>query len=431
MANISPYESLSIDDTLKKLNSSKDEGLASAEAKKRLEQYGPNALDEKEESLFKKLFAYFWGPIPWMIEIAGLLSGLLKRWPDLIVIASMLLINALLGFFQEYKAGNAIKALKAKLALKARVLRGSKWLDIAAKELVPGDIIQIEIGNIIPADIKLIDGQYLSVDQSSLTGESLPVDKKVGDMAYSGTTAKMGSMKGIVTDTGMDTFFGKTAKLVKEASPVSHFQKTILSIGNFLISLTLIICAIILVVSLYRMKVTHNIHEDIGSIVIFILVLVVAGIPVAQPAVLSATMAIGANRLASMKAIVSKLTAIEELANMEVLCSDKTGTLTKNQLTVGQSALIEGKSEEDLMLYAALASNIDHPDAIDHCIIESLKNKEELKKYKVQKFLPFDPVSKKTESTISMDNSTFEVSKGAPQVILELCSSKDTLKDKV
>nr|NGX30586.1 Calcium-transporting ATPase [Candidatus Anoxychlamydiales bacterium] len=220
---MSPFAKMSNEDVLKNLDVDMDKGLSTDNAKQRLEKYGPNALEEKKRSIFKQLFQFFWGPIPWMIEIAAILSGVLQKWPDFIVIMAMLIINAALGFFQEFKAGNAIEALKKKLALHARVLRDGKWLDIESKELVPGDIINVKLGNIIPADIKLVGGEYLTVDQSALTGESLPVTKKLEDIAFSGTIAKTGEMTGVVTETGMNTFFGKTAKLVSEAKTKSHF----------------------------------------------------------------------------------------------------------------------------------------------------------------------------------------------------------------
>ena len=199
------------------------------------------------------------------------------------MILALLFINAALGFFQEFKANSAIEALKSKLALKARVLRDGKWQNIEAKLLVPGDIISVKLGNIIPADVKLISGEYLSVDQSALTGESLPIDKKVGDTAYSGTTAKLGEMTGEVTETGLNTFFGKTAKLVATAQSKSHFQIAVLKIGHFLIFLTLGIAAILLVLSLVRIDMTHTLHVSIGDLIIFLLVLIIAGDPCCPP----------------------------------------------------------------------------------------------------------------------------------------------------
>jgi len=427
----SPYAKMPVDAVLNQLGTNQTHGLSTAEAQQKLLQVGPNSLDEKQESLFKKLIVFFWGPIPIMIEIAAILSGALEKWPDFIVILAMLFINAALGFFQEYKAGNAIAALKKKLAIEAQVLRDAKWQSISAKDLVPGDIIQVKLGNIIPADIKLVSGEYITVDQSSLTGESLPVTKKVSEIGFSGTIVKLGQMVGVVTATGMNTFFGRTAKLVGEAKTHSHFQKAVMKIGHFLIFATLTICAIILGISIFRLEVEHSVHETIGQIVIFILVLVVAGIPVALPAVLSATMAIGAGRLAAMKAIVSKLTSIEELASMDVLCSDKTGTLTKNQLTVGNVQTFSSQNEKDIINVAYLACTKDNQDAIDSAITAKVENKQDLDSYKQTKFTPFDPTIKRTEAIIEKDGKTFYVMKGAPQVVLKLCNPDQKLSDGV
>ncbi len=198
-------------------------GLSTDEAKRLLAENGENAITEKKESPLKKLLSYFWGPIPWMIEAAAILSGATQRWDDLAIIVAMLLINAGVGFFQEFKADNAIDALKQRLAPSARVLRDGKWQDIAARLLVPGDVVLIKLGNIVPADVELREGDYLSVDQSALTGESLPVDKKAGDTAYSGSIVRQGEMRAVVTATGMKTYFGKTAQLVETAAAALAF----------------------------------------------------------------------------------------------------------------------------------------------------------------------------------------------------------------
>ncbi|MEM7174629.1 MAG: plasma-membrane proton-efflux P-type ATPase [Chlamydiota bacterium] len=408
-----------------------EQGLSTVEWEKRRSEFGPNELEGKKQTIWLRLLPFFWGPIPWMIEVAALLSLYLKRWPDLIMIVILLLINASLGFFQEYKAANEIEALKQKLALKARVKRDGKWQEIEARELVPGDIVAVKLGNIIPADLKLISGEYLTVDQSALTGESLPVNKKVGDDAFSGTIAKTGEMTGVVTATGFHTFFGKTAKLVTEAKSVSHFQKAVLKIGHFLIFSTLVIAAVILIVDLFRAHNTPKVHETFGQIAIFLLVIVIAGIPVALPAVLSMTMAVGASKMAKLKAIVSKLIAIEELAGMDILCSDKTGTLTKNELTVGDLKPFDSISDDELILYAALASK-EGDDPIDNAIFSRMPDQAVLKNYRCKTFIPFDPVNKKTEASLqSHEGKSLTATKGAPQVILSLCNPDSDLEKKV
>jgi H+-transporting ATPase len=390
-------------------------GLSSDEAKHLLAQYGENALSEEHVSPLRKLLSFFWGPIPWMIEIAALLSAVLRHWADLVIIVAMLLINAGVGFWQEFKADNAIALLKQRLALKARVKRDGTWQDFEAKLLVPGDVVLVKLGNIVPADLKLIDGAYLSVDQSALTGESLPVDKKVGDEAYSGSIAKQGEMTGVVTATGMKTYFGETAHLVQQAKSASHFQRAVLRIGNFLILVTIGLVLVIGLAALFR-------HDPLLETVQFALILTVASIPVALPAVLSVTMAIGAERLAKFKAIVSRLVSIEEMAGMNMLCSDKTGTLTKNELTLGDLEPAPSVTRDDLILAAALASRRDAPDAIDAAILAGSPTAKQLDGYAVKAFHPFDPVAKRAGAEIAQDGHDFKVAKGAPQVIVDLCA---------
>lgn len=390
-------------------------GLTGTEAKRRLEKYGTNALEEKAENPLLKFFGYFWGPIPWMIEVAAALSAIVGHWADLIIILVLLISNALVGFWQEHQAANAVAALKKQLALKARVRRDAQWTEIDAALLVPGDIVRLRLGDIIPADVRLIEGDYLSVDQSALTGESLPVDKKYGDIAYSSSIAKQGEMVALVTATGPNTYFGKTAKLVSTAKSVSHFQKAVLTIGNYLIYLSLGLAAILLVTLFVR-------GEPVLTVVQFTLILVVASIPVAMPAVLSVTMAIGAVALARMKAILTRLESIEEMAGMDILCSDKTGTLTQNRLTLGEPAIFGAKNAQELILAAALASKIENRDAIDLAVLDGLKDPTALKTFRQVKFVPFDPIRKRTEAAIEDPNGrAFQVTKGAPQVILEMC----------
>lgn len=426
------YKEISKEETLKTLEADEVKGLSSSEASIRLEKHGENALEDKKETLWKKIFFFFWGPIPWMIEIAAILSGFLRDWPDFILIMALLFINALLGFFHELQAGNAIEALKNTLALNARALRDGKWQVLNAKLLVPGDIISVKLGNIIPGDIKLLSGEYLSVDQSALTGESLPVDKVAGDVAFSGTVVKKGEMTGVVTETGMRTFFGRTAKLVQDANVKSTLQEAILKMGRFLIISTLAIVVIILIVSLYRIEMQPNVHHTLGRLAVFLLVLVVAGIPVALPSVMSVTLAIGSHAMSKMKAIVSKLMAIEELAGMSTLCSDKTGTLTKNELTVGEIFPHKEVKEEEILLCASLASKEDESDAIDKAVMEKFENKDILKEFSLEKFIPFDPERKRIEATVvKKDGSKLMVSKGAPQVIVGLTNLSEQEKKEV
>ncbi|WP_167631014.1 plasma-membrane proton-efflux P-type ATPase [Mariprofundus ferrooxydans] len=409
-------ESQPIEETLSALKVESDTGLTDAEVALRLAEYGPNRLQEEKQRPWLLFLGYFWGPIPWMIEVAAVLSAVNRHWPDLIIILVMLFFNAAVGFWQEYKASTALEALKKQLALRARVLRNNIWLETDAAGLVPGDIIRLRMGDIIPADTQLIEGDYLSVDQSALTGESLPVDKKAGEVAYSGSIAKQGEMLAVVTGTGANTYFGRTAKLVEGAQSVSHFQKAVLQIGDYLIYLSLALVAILVLVQLER-------GAPLFELIQFALILAVASIPVAMPAVLSVTMTVGAQVLSNMQAIVSRLESIEEMAGIDILCSDKTGTLTQNKLTLGEPVLFEAVDAQALVLAASLASKKENGDAIDLAVMGGLNDADALASYTQKHFMPFDPVHKRTEAEISdSQGGSFSVSKGAPQVILDLVS---------
>jgi H+-transporting ATPase len=417
-----------VDELLTKLSARK-EGLSSSEADRRLQQYGPNEVPEKKVNPLVKFLGYFWGPIPWMIEAAVVMSAVIHDWEDFAIILALLLSNALVGFTRERQAGNAIELLKQKLALKARVLRDRKWQETPAPKLVPGDIVRVRLGDIVPADVKLIEGSYLLADESALTGESLPVEKHLSDVAYAGSIARQGEMNALVVTTGMRTFFGKTTKLVEEAKTQSHFQKAVIRIGDYLILLAFALVAVTVVVLLLR-------NQNPLQILQFALVLIVASIPAALPTVLSVTMAIGAIALAAKEAIVSKLVSIEEMAGMDVLCSDKTGTITKNELTVGEVKPFSKFADSDVLLCGALASREEDKDPIDNAIIAGAKSQTALaaplQRYRISDFRPFDPVSKRTEATIQGDKrETFKVSKGAPQAILAIAANKEKMSPQV
>jgi H+-transporting ATPase len=417
-------KSLSMPELEPKLGSSPD-GLSQAEAQKRLAQYGPNEIAEKQTNLFLKFLTYLWGPIPWMIEAAVILSAVARHWPDFFIILLLLLANAVVGFWEEHQAGNAIGALKARLAIKARVRRDGKWATLEARELVPGDVIRVGLGDIVPADARLLEGDAIEVDQSALTGESLPTTRKPGEAVFSGSIIRVGEIDAMVYATGANTYFGKTAQLVQEAHTVSHFQRAVLKIGNYLIILAAALVTVIIIVALFR-------GDPMLITLQFALVLTVAAIPVAMPTVLSVTMAVGARLLAKKEAIVTRLAAIEELAGVDVLCSDKTGTLTQNKLTLGDPFSVNDVSPEQVILNAALASRPDSKDTIDLAVLGGLKNDQALKGYQVVHFQPFDPVHKRTETTLKgTDGKEFKAAKGAPQVILELSANAAQIKSAV
>ena len=417
------YAEQSVEDTLRAFDVRADQGLTANAVRERLERYGYNEILEKEEPLWHRISRRFWGPIPWMIETAALLSAVVEKWDDFVIIAIMLLINAGLDFLQEHRAMNALKALKQQLANEVIVLRDAAFKTVSVSELVPGDVIRLRIGNIVPADVQLLDGDYLLLDESALTGESLPVSKRTAAVAYAGTIVKQGEMLAVVVNTGAHTNFSTVVALVAESSLAerSHFQKMVIRIGNFLILITVALVILIIMVSLFR-------HENFIEIIRFALVLTVAAIPVALPAVLSVTLAVGAVNLARRRAIVSRLTSIEELAGVDVFCSDKTGTLTKNEMQVAEPVVREGFDERTLFLIAALASKAENRDPIElpifHYVDEHFADLE-LDSYRQEKFTPFDPVRKRTEAQIEHGDDRFVAMKGAAQVLLPMAELGD------
>jgi H+-transporting ATPase len=407
-----------------KLGSTPD-GLSQEEAQKRLTQYGPNEIPEKKTNLFLKFLSYFWGPIPWMIEGAVILSGVVKHWLDFFIILFLLFSNAVVAFWEERQAGNAIAALKATLATKATAKRDGKWATPKASELVPGDVVRLRLGDIVPADARLLAGDPVQVDQSALTGESLPATRKSGEAVFSGSIIRRGEIDAMVYATGANTYFGKTVQLVEEAHSVSHFQKSVLKIGNYLIVLAGVLVTLIVTVALLR-------HDPALDTLEFAMVLLVAAIPVAMPTVLSVTMAVGARLLAKKQVVVTRLSAIEELAGVDILCSDKTGTLTQNKLTLGDPFTVNNIAGDQVILWAALASRAEDKDTIDLAVIGGVKDDKTLKSYQVLHFQPFDPVHKRTEATVKgSDGKQFFVAKGAPQVILQMSTNAGDVKPAV
>jgi H+-transporting ATPase len=369
-------------------------------------------LKEERRSVALELVSHFWAPIPWMIEVALALTAVTKRWTDFGIILALLLLNGLVGFWEEHQAANAIEALKERLAKLARVTRDGAWRTVAAEQLVPGDLIVIERGDVVPADGLVVEGTA-EADESVLTGESLPVEKQQGADVYSGTILSRGSPQVRVLATGTSTEFGRTAELTGAEPPESHFQKAIFAIGRYLIVIAIALVAVIVIVSLLR-------GTSVSVTLEFALVVLIASIPVALPAVLSVTMAVGARHLARHEAVVSHLPAVEEMSGVDVLCSDKTGTITKNQLAIAEVAVIDaGISREEVLREAALTAERDGHDPIDTAIAAALGSPVD--GVEVLEYEPFDADRKRAEARLrGPGGAEYRVAKGAVQAILAL-----------
>jgi H+-transporting ATPase len=389
-------------------------GLSSEEAQRRLEQYGPNELEEKTTSALVRLLEHFWGPIPWMIEVAAVLSAVVGHWEDFGIILALLVANAGIGFWEEHRAGNAIAALKESLARRARVRRDGLWGSVEARTLVPGDLVRLRIGDIVPADVKLLGEGTVEVDQSALTGESLPVEAMAGANAYAGAVVQRGEATGEVTATGARTYFGRTAELVRTAKTASHLAGLILSIVKYLVALDL---ALVLALLLYAFLTGMALADALP----FALILVVASVPVALPATFTLATALGAQELARRGVLVTCLSAIEEAAAMDVLASDKTGTITANRLAVAALSAVPPHDDNALLRLAALASDEATQDPIDLAILNAARSRDLLANTPRRlQFLPFDPALKRSEAVIERNGAPLRVAKGAPRVIAAL-----------
>ncbi|CAN1343990.1 ATPase 9, plasma membrane-type [Linum perenne] len=428
-------ERIPVEEVFQQLQCSRN-GLTTDEGQKRLQIFGQNKLEEKTDNKFLKFLGFMWNPLSWVMEIAAIMAIALANgggqppdWQDFVGIVTLLVINSTISFIEENNAGNAAAALMAGLAPKTKVLRDGKWSEQDAALLVPGDIISIKLGDIVPADARLLEGDPLKIDQSALTGESLPVTRNPGDEVFSGSTCKQGELEAVVIATGVHTFFGKAAHLVDSTNNEGHFQKVLTAIGNFCI---ISIAAGMLIEIIVMYPIQHRKYRDgIDNL----LVLLIGGIPIAMPTVLSVTMAIGSHRLSQQGAITKRMTAIEEMAGMDVLCSDKTGTLTLNKLTVDKSLVevfVKDCDKDQLLLLGARASRVENQDAIDACIVGMLGDPKEARAgIQEVHFLPFNPVDKRTAITyIDGQGNWHRASKGAPEQIIELCNLSPDVKKK-
>jgi H+-transporting ATPase len=418
------FKGLSTQEAFDRLGTS-PEGLTPEEAQKRLGEYGANELEEVRQSALLQFLSYFRGTIPYMIIAAAVVSGILGGYTTMAIIIVLLFVNAVIGYREERQAGDAIEALKQRLAVTVRVRRGGEWSSIPAQGLVPGDVVRLRIGSVVPADAKLLEGDGVKVDESALTGESMPVDHAAGDVVFSGSILRQGETDAVVYATGAETFYGTTAQLVESARTRSHLQIAIMKMADYLLVVGVILAAVIVGVIVSR-------HGGALEAVQFVLVLIVASVPVAMPAVLSITMALGAGKLAEKRAIVTRLSSIEEVAGIDVLCSDKTGTLTQAKLTPGEPYAVKGVDADEVVLCAALASREEDQDPIDLAVLSGVSDEDDLGSYVVEHFTPFDPVHKRTEALVrDPDGGEFRTSKGAPQVILDLDPNAAQSKDAV
>ncbi|GMY34912.1 ATPase 10, plasma membrane-type-like [Fagus crenata] len=429
-------EHIPLDEVFEQLRTTR-RGLSSEDAAAREKIFGPNMLEEKPENKFLKFLSFMWNPLSWVMEAAAIMAIVLANgggegpdWQDFVGIICLLIINSTISFIEENNAGNAAAALMARLAPKTKVLRDGRWQELDAAVLVPGDVISIKLGDIIPADARLLEGDSLRIDQSALTGESLPVSKRTGDEVFSGSTCKHGEIEAVVIATGVHSFLGKAAHLVDSTVVIGHFQQVLTAIGNFCIC-SIAVGMILEIIVMFPIQ-KRSYRDGINNL----LVLLIGGIPIAMPTVLSVTLAIGSHRLSQQGAITKRMTAIEEMAGMDVLCSDKTGTLTLNRLTVDRNLVEVFNNEMDkdtIVLLAARASRMENQDAIDAAIVNMLADPKEARANITEvHFLPFNPVEKRTAITyIDSEGNWHRASKGAPEQILNLCPEKQEIAGKV
>ncbi len=417
--NTSEYKKISVEESLKILETCED-GLSESDAGQRFEIFGYNEIAEKKKSPFLEFLLRYWGPMPWLLELAMGLSFLLSHYLEGIIIFVLLTVNAVIGHVHSLGSQKAVELLKKKLAVKAKVLRDVKWVMKEAKEIVPGDIIAVGLGDIVPADVKIISGE-LSIDQSALTGESLPVETHESDIIYSGSVVRSGEARGVVVNTGASTYFGKTAELVKTAKPKSHQEEVMITMVRYMMYLG--IAALVLILAY---GVIMRLEEHIVTVLTLAVIFLMGAVPVALPAVLTIVQSVGAMALAKKGALVTRLDSIEDAASIDVLCFDKTGTITQNKLSVAESIPFAGYSEEDVVRTAALTSREEGMDIIDLAVIDYAKNMTvDLNAYRQIAYTPFNPSIKRAEALIETGGKRFRAVKGAAQIVLALCRGID------
>ncbi|MEM0128243.1 MAG: plasma-membrane proton-efflux P-type ATPase [Thermoplasmatales archaeon] len=402
----------------------KMQGLSDEEAKRRLAKFGPNEIQEKKKNPIFEFLKRFWGLTPWMLELTIVFSFLIHKMINVYIIASLLVVNAIIGYTQEERASKAVEILKSSLQVNAKVLRNGKWVLLKARELVPGDVIRLRGGDFVPADTTMLEDEELEVDQSALTGESMPVSKKRGDKVFSGSIVRKGEANGIVTATGKNTYFGKTTELVSIAKPKLHMEEITSRIVDYLLIIVVVLLGIIFLFSYLR-------GVNLLDVVPLALMLLVFAVPVALPAMFTVSMAVGSLEAVKKGALVTRLNAIEDAATMDVLCTDKTGTLTQNQLTVSKVVPVDDFKERDGLLYGYLASQEADNDPLDMAFIRSARDAGiSTKGITVRNFKGFDPSTRRTEAQLTVDGREVTVVKGAVETIMELCKYEESEKIK-
>ncbi|MCI1990848.1 MAG: plasma-membrane proton-efflux P-type ATPase [Oscillospiraceae bacterium] len=407
------YRGMAPEKAMEILNSGLD-GLSEAEAAERLRRFGPNEIKERKRDPVLVFLKRYWGPMPWLLEFAMVLTVLLGHNTESILIFILLTVNAIIGFFQSQNSQRAVELLKKRLHIRAKVLRNGQWTLKDAKEIVPGDILKLKLGDLVPADAFVLNGE-ISVDASSLTGESLPQDARSSDVACSGSIVRRGEASCIVVNTGIRTYFGKTVSLVQIARPKSKQQELMFGIVRSMMALGV---AASIVVSCYA----AYLHRDIFSILSLVTVFLIGAVPVALPAVMTIVQAVGALDLSKKGVLVTRLDSIEDAACVDVFCFDKTGTITQNRLAVSDCRALAPYGEEQVVKLAALASREEEMDAIDTAVLRYSETRGiRLEGCRQLSYLPFDPARKRTEAVVEMERRNYRIAKGAPSAIRKLC----------
>ncbi|MEM3088766.1 MAG: plasma-membrane proton-efflux P-type ATPase [Candidatus Bathyarchaeia archaeon] len=417
------FHKMTAEETIKLLKSDLNVGLTEVEAKDKIKQHGYNEVPEKKDNPLVKFAKKFWGLTAWMLEVIIILSWILGKYSDLYIVTALLFLNSIIGFAEEKKASNVVEALKKKLQVNARVLRDGIWRIVPARELVPGDIVRVRSGDFVPADVKVITGE-LWADQSALTGESMEVEKKSNDILYSGSIVKRGEANSVVILTGVNTYFGRTTQLVQIARPKLHMEEVVSNVVKWLLFIVATLLSLALIFSIFK-------GINLLEILPLILVLLLGAIPVALPAMFTVSMAIGSMELARKGVLVTRLSASEDAATMDILCVDKTGTITMNKLSIANVIPLNGFSEQEVVLYGALASQEANQDPIDLAFIDVARQKNLIDDSFVQKnFVPFDPTIRRTEALVQKGSREFQVMKGAVNVVAKTCGlNKRAIKE--